>query len=848
MGMPVITPGTGTRNQAITDLIQSVALQETALSHMLNAEGEKMQAIIAMPDATLEDLMEMNESVKKLINAVTRLEMMFVSKLELFADQFVPDAPSELAKISVPSVTINVPLNDPTAQQAAVAQAIAAAQTQLDPGFTVSFTPTSYSPGALTGTFTVTNNTNPADTATDAAARPITVLSTVTNAAMELTKISVPSVVINVPLNDPTAQQAAVTQAVAAAQAQVNPAYTVSFTPTGYNPSGILTGAFTVTNNTNPADTATGTGQTIAVSSTVTDAAQQLANINVTSVTIPVPLTDPTAEQLAINQAIIAAQAQVVPGYTVSFSPTGYNSTTGTLTGVFTVTNTTNPADTATNSTDQTIAVNYTPSTATATSNAAAQFISGTLLTGDLSGISGIGGVSAQYINGVTPGTTVVNTASLDTAALGATPVVINSVTLPLSNFLTLGLVNQYAQASIDGASRAFDGAVSNSGVVSLDGSGGFPANATLNLMSVLPATPVLTQADLTLGAIIGAAQWSASVGNTLATTTDVTNPVQGRTYNIAGATLDLDSPIVSDLVNLFDTIANTASVAVSNLGSDIINGLLSGVNGVMSILDGLVPGVSILSNTLSVNVSLVDLATELAPILQTPITSGDGVLTVNFSAGTVTIDLNQLLGINNLPPNTSLLSSTVINSIVADLNEVLQSLQTLVQNLIMSKLTGTAAVTISGGIDLLDVLGIPTAGLDISYSGSLADLVTNTQPLVITGTGTLAPFSAALGPLVSTIQTTLGNVLNPLINDPTTGILPTAINAVAADVTAVSNQLSPVFSLISSVISIIINVQLDNADGANTFTEIPVQLNLLSDATVLNLGKVVVGPNTYTP
>jgi len=50
MGMPVITPGTGTRNQAITDLIQSVALQETALSHLLNAEGEKMQAIIGMPD------------------------------------------------------------------------------------------------------------------------------------------------------------------------------------------------------------------------------------------------------------------------------------------------------------------------------------------------------------------------------------------------------------------------------------------------------------------------------------------------------------------------------------------------------------------------------------------------------------------------------------------------------------------------------------------------------------------------------------------------------------------------------------------------------------------------------
>ena len=85
MGMPVITPGTGTRDQAITDLIQSVALQETALSHMLNAEGEKMQAIIALPDATQEQLMALNDSVYKLVSAVTRLEMIFQSKLELFA-------------------------------------------------------------------------------------------------------------------------------------------------------------------------------------------------------------------------------------------------------------------------------------------------------------------------------------------------------------------------------------------------------------------------------------------------------------------------------------------------------------------------------------------------------------------------------------------------------------------------------------------------------------------------------------------------------------------------------------------------------------------------------------------
>lgn len=46
MGMPVITHSTTDRRQAITDMIESVALQQTALAHILNAEGEKLQRAI----------------------------------------------------------------------------------------------------------------------------------------------------------------------------------------------------------------------------------------------------------------------------------------------------------------------------------------------------------------------------------------------------------------------------------------------------------------------------------------------------------------------------------------------------------------------------------------------------------------------------------------------------------------------------------------------------------------------------------------------------------------------------------------------------------------------------------
>ena len=34
MGMPIITPGTGTKEQALTDIIESIALQAVSYTHL----------------------------------------------------------------------------------------------------------------------------------------------------------------------------------------------------------------------------------------------------------------------------------------------------------------------------------------------------------------------------------------------------------------------------------------------------------------------------------------------------------------------------------------------------------------------------------------------------------------------------------------------------------------------------------------------------------------------------------------------------------------------------------------------------------------------------------------------
>ena len=68
--------------QAVTDLIESIALEETALSHILNAEGEKLQRVIGLEDVDFCQLMEVNESVANMVGVVSSLELVLKEKLE----------------------------------------------------------------------------------------------------------------------------------------------------------------------------------------------------------------------------------------------------------------------------------------------------------------------------------------------------------------------------------------------------------------------------------------------------------------------------------------------------------------------------------------------------------------------------------------------------------------------------------------------------------------------------------------------------------------------------------------------------------------------------------------------
>ncbi len=85
MGMPEIVGGETTQEQALTDLLVSIALEETALAHLINAEAEKVQAVVN-EEFDGDNILEVNESVRRVIITAIKMQMLLQFKLEQVLD------------------------------------------------------------------------------------------------------------------------------------------------------------------------------------------------------------------------------------------------------------------------------------------------------------------------------------------------------------------------------------------------------------------------------------------------------------------------------------------------------------------------------------------------------------------------------------------------------------------------------------------------------------------------------------------------------------------------------------------------------------------------------------------
>lgn len=77
-------------SQQITDLIESIALEEAALAAIENAEGAKIQRIAAMSGITTGELLCLNKSVTETLQSIAILQSILRQKLSIVECQISP--------------------------------------------------------------------------------------------------------------------------------------------------------------------------------------------------------------------------------------------------------------------------------------------------------------------------------------------------------------------------------------------------------------------------------------------------------------------------------------------------------------------------------------------------------------------------------------------------------------------------------------------------------------------------------------------------------------------------------------------------------------------------------------
>ena len=98
-----------TLEQAVVDLVESIALQENALSHILCAESRKMDAAMKLDGLDLCKLLEVNDSATNMVHAVANLELVLKDKLEFVSNNLYYPPADAAAKYEDAERPVRVP-------------------------------------------------------------------------------------------------------------------------------------------------------------------------------------------------------------------------------------------------------------------------------------------------------------------------------------------------------------------------------------------------------------------------------------------------------------------------------------------------------------------------------------------------------------------------------------------------------------------------------------------------------------------------------------------------------------------------------------------------------------------
>lgn len=448
-------------------------------------------------------------------------------------------------------------------------------------------------------------------------------------------------------------------------------------------------------------------------------------------------------------------------------------------------------------------------------SRSAAQFLSGSVLGSDQSTVVAIDGTSTEYRDGHTAGPSDHETADLDVTALSA-------LTIPLPNEITvgdllqLGVVTQESEALPAGDSWATTGT----------------ADATLDLMALLPPNGVLQTASLHFGALGAYAEIDGATGELTRTTT------------IADLELALRSQLIADLTAAVNQVVSGLTIQVDALQTLLATSLEDSVDavlGLVSVTGTVVPD----PTTVALDTSRLDDA--ITGVLDRTICTG--LTCIDLTTGVITVDLDGQPGginLNELAPNTRL--TDVLTQVAGDVAALLAQVQADLDE-IMSNALGHVDVTLHAGAQVTaPVVGTDIGGVDVDYSGSLGALLDGTAALGLTTNGSVGDL---LDPLLTTatsivrqgIVTTVDTALGTAVTD--------AGQAVDTLVNQLANTLDPVLDALARVVDITLNEQ-NVADGMTSrATVTAVAIDVLTGplaGITLDVATSAVGPNTFLP
>ncbi len=415
------------------------------------------------------------------------------------------------------------------------------------------------------------------------------------------------------------------------------------------------------------------------------------------------------------------------------------------------------------------------------------RFLSGSIGSTNLDNLAQLKGVTAAN-----PGNAGPNTNPLSLTLLSAIPINLpGGLNLNLADFLSpgngsAGVANQFADAQNKGKARGASGAVSNTGAVLAPGNGQFPSDAKISLSGGLldPINDDLAGVDLTVGAL------SSS------TVVDTSGPT--RDYQIGELKLDVSVPLLGDLVgdltNALDPLNSISDITISpaqlcsvlttgvtvpsaallnqldSLGLDAVRTLLDAVlnplvgtpitevnlcdssNPLLSAVFDILTG-PVISDLIEVNITGLDnITTGLTNL-------SSGGVDLDLSTGKITLDLGKILqaagvDLNNLPPNTDIVSFITSDLISGKITSVLNS---AITNVVAKIADVNVSVSVAGQavpLELDDLTGPITDAL-VTTLTSVTDAVQQIGAPIDDLLGELAPDLAQIVKLTGNNQST---------------------------------------------------------------------------------------------